>query len=61
MYDLDSASVFDTFTGAAVSGALREAGVVLDEVTTVRSTWGEWKAAHPGTSIIAEAGGIGRS
>jgi hypothetical protein len=61
MYDLDSTSVFDTFTGAAVSGALREAGVVLDEVTTVRSTWGEWKATHPGTSIIAEDGGIGRS
>jgi hypothetical protein len=61
MYDLDSMSVFDTFTGAAVSGTLREAGVVLDEITTVRSTWGEWKAAHPDTSIIAEDGGIGRS
>ena len=27
----------------------------------LRTTWGEWKAAHPATSIIAEDGGIGRS
>ena len=61
MYDLRTASVFDTFTGAAVSGPLQERGVVLDETTVVRTTWGEWKLAHPGTTIIAEDGGIGRS
>jgi hypothetical protein len=26
----------------------------------VTSTWGEWRAAHPDTTIIAEDGGIGR-
>jgi len=61
MYDLISQSVFDTFTGDAVSGPLQDAGIVLDEITVVRSTWGEWKREHPDTQIIAEDGGIGRS
>ena len=61
MYDLRTQSVFDTFTGAAVSGPLQDQGIVLDEATVLRTTWGEWKAAHPDTSIIAEDGGIGRS
>ena len=61
MYDLVTKSVFDTFTGEAVSGPLREQGVVLNQATVVTTTWGEWKAAHPDTTIIAEDGGIGRS
>ena len=60
MYDLVTKSVFDTFTGEAVSGPLREQGVVLHQATVVTTTWGEWKAAHPETTIIAEDGGIGR-
>jgi Protein of unknown function (DUF3179) len=61
MYDLRTSSVFDTFTGAAVSGPLQDGGVVLDETTVVRSTWAEWKREHPATQIVAEDGGIGRS
>ena len=61
MYDLRTESVFDTFTGAAVSGPLQDADLVLDETTVLRTTWGEWKTAHPETTIIAEDGGIGRS
>ncbi len=60
MYDLVTSSAFDTFTGAAVSGPLREAGVVLPQTTVTVSSWGEWKAAHPDTTIVAEDGGIGR-
>ncbi|MEM9745700.1 MAG: DUF3179 domain-containing (seleno)protein [Actinomycetota bacterium] len=61
MYDLRTFSVFDTFTGEAVSGPLQDAGVVLEETTVVRSTWAEWKADHPDTRIIAPNGGIGRT
>jgi hypothetical protein len=61
MYDLVSESVFDTFTGEAVSGPLLDEGVALEEITVVRSTWSEWKREHPDTQIIAEDGGIGRS
>jgi len=61
MYDLRTQSVFDTFTGAAVSGPLQDQELILEETTVLRTAWGEWKAAHPDTTIIAEDGGIGRS
>lgn len=61
MYEFHTRSVFDTFTGAAVSGPLLDAGVVLEPITVQTSTWGAWKAAHPDTMIVAEDGGIGRT
>ena len=61
MYDLASGSAFDTFRGDAVSGPLREIGFVLEETSVTVSSWGEWKAAHPNTKIVARDGGIGRT
>ena len=61
MYDLNTYSVFDTFTGRAVSGPLLAAGVALDQLTVVTATWGAWKEAHPETTILARDGGIGRA
>ncbi len=60
MYDLVTKSVFDTFTGRAVSGPLHKQGILLPQATVVTTTWGDWKTAHPDTTIIAEDGGIGR-
>ena len=60
MYDLVTKSVFDTFTGRAVSGSLHRQGLVLSQATVVTTTWGDWKAAHPDTTIVAQGGGIGR-
>ncbi len=61
MYDLNTWSAFDTFTGRALSGPLREADVELEMVSVVTSTWGAWKEAHPQTTIVAADGGIGRT
>ena len=61
MFDLLTFSVFDTFTGVALSGPLRDQGVTLEQTSVVTSTWGEWKQAHPDTTIVAEDGGIGRT
>jgi hypothetical protein len=61
MYDLVTGSAFNTFSGEAVSGPLQEAGLVLKQVPVVVSSWGEWRAAHPDTRIVAEDGGIGRT
>ncbi len=61
MFDLNTFSVFDTFTGEALSGPLHDQGIVLEQASVVTSTWGEWKAAHPDTTIVAEDGGIGRT
>ena len=61
MYDLNTGSVFDTFRGDALTGPMYEAGIVLEQGTVVVSTWGDWKSAHPDTTIVAEDGGIGRT
>ncbi|MGQ0680594.1 MAG: DUF3179 domain-containing (seleno)protein [Actinomycetota bacterium] len=59
MYELESKSVFNTFTGKAISGPLHDQAVQLEQTTIFASTWGEWKATHPQTRIVAEDGGIG--
>ena len=61
MFDLPTFSVVDTFTGEALSGPLREADVTLEQTSVVTSTWGDWKATHPETTIVAQDGGLGRS
>ncbi len=60
MYDITTHSVLDTFTGRALSGPLQDAGVALEQGSVVTSTWGDWKVAHPDTTIVAEDGGLGR-
>ena len=49
MYDLRTSSVFDTFTGAAISGPLQDLDLELEQTTIVVSTWGGWKGQHPET------------
>ncbi len=61
MYEFHTRSMIDTFTGQAVSGPLREAGVHLQQTTVIASGWGEWKEANPHTYIVVEDGGLGRS
>ena len=61
MYDLDTQSVFDTFAGIAITGPLRERGVVLEQASVTTTTWADWRATHPDTLIVAEDGGIGRT
>lgn len=60
-YDLVTWSVIDTFTGRAIAGPLREQGVVLEQTSVTTSTWRDWRAAHPDTTIVAEDGGVGRA
>lgn len=61
MYELRTQSVFDTFTGRALSGPLHDARVTLPQTSVTASTWGAWKRAHPATRIVARDGGIGRA
>ena len=61
MFDLHTFSFFDTFRGRAISGPLQDADLELEPLTVAVATWGEWKAGHPATTIVAEDGGIGRS
>lgn len=61
MYEFHTKSVFDTFTGEAVSGPLQDTGIQLEQASVLATTWGQWKAEHPDSMLIAEDGGIGRS
>jgi hypothetical protein len=61
MYELRSSSVFDTFTGEALSGPLRERGVELEQASVITTSWGEWKREHPDTRIVAEDAGLGQA
>ena len=61
MYEFHTKSVFDTFTGVAVSGPLQDEGVVLEQVSVVVTTWGDWKLDHPESFVLASDGGYGRS
>jgi len=61
MYELHTKSVFDTFTGEALSGPLQDAGVVLEQVSVAVTTWGAWKVDHPDSFLVARDGGIGRT
>ena len=60
MYDLETYSVFDTFRGHAVTGPLAEQNVALEQAGVVTTQWGDWKAAHPQTTVLVESLALGR-
>ncbi len=60
MYELNTNSVFDTFLGTALTGPLREAGVQLEQHTVVTSTWADWVAEYPETTVLVEDLALGR-
>lgn len=60
MFDLNTFSVFDTFKGIAVTGPLQEKGIKLNQASVVTTTWGEWKQAHPKTTVLEERLALGR-
>jgi hypothetical protein len=53
MYDSQTESLFDQFSGKAVTGPLRAAGITLARTPVIVTTWGEWRRAHPDTTITA--------
>ena len=60
MFELHTYSMFDTFRGRAVTGPLHDVGFELEQISVATTTWGDWKAAHPDTTVVAEDRGIGR-
>ncbi len=60
MYDINTYSVFDTFTGRAVTGPLAERGLELEQVSVVTTDWGTWRREHPETTVLVEALALGR-
>ncbi len=60
MYDVNTFSVFDTFRGNAVTGPLATKGIRLKQTSVVTTSWGEWKATHPQTTVLIEDLALGR-
>ena len=51
MYEVATESLFDSFAGVGLAGALR--GVALPRVAVTATSWDAWRTAHPGTTIVA--------
>ncbi len=60
MYDLTSLSIFDTFTGKAVTGPLAKQDYLLQQASVVTTTWGAWKRQYPETTVLVESLALGR-
>lgn len=53
MFDEQTASLWSSVEGRPVVGPLVGSGFVLKARPVVTTTWGEWKATHPDTSVLA--------
>ncbi len=52
MYDRTTNSIWNQFTGEPVVGPLASSGIKLDFFPSVLTTWEEWLAEHPDTTVL---------
>ncbi len=53
MYDTETESLWNQFTGRPVVGELTGSGIELKMLPVVISSWGDWRAAHPDTTVLS--------
>ncbi len=53
MFDEGTMSLWSTLEGKPVVGALAGTGQELTSHAAVTTTWGEWRAAHPDTTVLS--------
>ena len=53
MYDRQTDSLWNQFTGEPVSGELRSSGIALKIRPVVITSWGEWKKQNPQTKVLS--------
>lgn len=56
MYDRATRSLWHQFTGTPIVGELVGSGIELSYFPTARTTWGDWRAEHPDTTVITREG-----
>ena len=56
MYDRATRSLWHQFTGTPIIGDLVGSGIELGYFPTARTTWGDWRAEHPDTTVITREG-----
>ena len=52
MYDLDTNTLWNQFTGEPVLGELADSDIRLKVLPIMLTTWGEWLAEHPDTVVL---------
>ncbi len=58
MYDRTTNSIWNQFTGEPVVGPLADSGIKLDFFPSVLTTWEEWLAEHPDTTVLNVETGV---
>ena len=53
MFDHETRSLWNTFEGEPVVGPLVGSGLRLTPRAVVTTTWGEWRARHPATTVLS--------
>lgn len=53
MFDEETGSLWTTLTGEPAVGPLVGRGLALKAHPVVTTTWGEWRAAHPSTTVLS--------
>ena len=53
MFDAETRSLWNTFEGVPVVGALAGSGLRLTPRAVVTTTWGEWRRRHPVTTVLS--------
>lgn len=53
MFDEETGSLWSTLEGRPVVGELVDRGIELTSRPVVTTTWGEWKALHPNTTVLS--------
>jgi hypothetical protein len=61
MFDLNTYSIFDTFTGEALTGPLAKRALTLEQVSVITSDWKRWREAYPHTTVLTENLALGRN
>jgi hypothetical protein len=53
MFDEETMSLWNTIDGTPVVGPLAGSGLQLTSHPAVTTTWGEWRASHPNTTVLS--------
>jgi len=58
MYDRSTNTLWQQFLGEPVVGPLADSGIVLEYLPVLVTTWREWLASHPDTTVLDDNTGI---
>lgn len=58
MHDRQTKTMWQQFLGEPIVGPLVDSGLTLEVLPVVVTSWGEWLAAHPDTTVLSDDTGV---